>query len=66
MSDYKERLKEERGELLDKIRKLDVFLCKPAFKELSLHQQHLLEVQWHAMDTYLTCLNKRLIEIENI
>ena len=63
MSDYKERLKQERDELLDKIRKLDIFVCKPEFKDLSLHQQHLLEIQKYAMETYLVCLNRRLVEI---
>lgn len=65
MSDYKERLKQERDELLDKVRKLDVFVCKPEFKDLSLHQQHLLEIQKYAMETYLVCLNRRLGSINS-
>lgn len=60
MSDFKQRLKQEKEELQEKLHKLESFLGTEAFHKVEKIQQTLLLVQASAMETYLRCLHERL------
>lgn len=54
--DWFDRCDKERTELLDKIAKLGEFLETDAFKKLDQLDRDDLEMQYHAMNIYLTAL----------
>ena len=60
-----DRLKEEKRELNDRLFNLSVFISSERFNNISKQQKSLLTIQLASMQTYLTCLNERLIQIEN-
>ena len=60
MSSFRDRLENERVELVEKYNKLNEFIRTSDYNELGLRQQHLLIVQASSMATYLHCLNERL------
>ena len=57
---FKERLKKEFDDLLDKKSKLEVFINSRNINNIPQIQKSLLIVQLDAMTTYATCLNERL------
>lgn len=63
MSDFKDRLKTEIEELSEKIGKLDSFINGENFKKVDDIQKPLLIIQSSAMQTYLTCLETRYINL---
>lgn len=61
MDTAKERAIKEYNELESKAHSLNNFiLFSENYKKLSSETQELLELQYHAMKIYLTCLTKRL------
>ena len=60
METFKDRLYEERIELLSKINKLESFIHSEAFDKIEEVQQALLNIQLTAMKTYSNCLFERL------
>ena len=60
MTDFKERLQEEKAQLEERLNKLDTFLQSEKVKEIDDVQKALLQVQATAMNTYLQCLLERL------
>lgn len=60
MSDFKERLKIEREELVDKHVKLCEFLASNACDNLSLGNRKLLSMQVHIMSDYIDVLDVRI------
>lgn len=58
--DWFDRYDKERTELLDKIAKLGEFLETDAFKKLDQLDRDDLEMQYHAMNIYLTALEHRM------
>ena len=60
MSDFMERLIEEKNQLDEKIAKLDVFTKSDAFNGIDNVQRGLLRVQLNAMRTYSQVLDERL------
>lgn len=58
---FHERLVKEKNELEDRHQKLVSFISTDAFRALDMHQKGLLQIQASAMETYLKCLNMRLI-----
>lgn len=63
MSDFKDRLVEEQGQLASKIEKLGNFLYSDKIKEVTDVQSVLLKIQVEAMITYNECL---VLRIENL
>lgn len=66
MSDFKERLKQEKAELDEKATKLSGFKSSDAFNGIAHIQRTLLNVQLKAMNTYSECLNERLLWLEQM
>ncbi len=60
MSDFKERLEEERLKLTEKTEKLEEFLQSDNSNEIDQIQLALLGIQLPSMKTYLRCLDERL------
>ena len=60
MSDYFDRLIDERNELEKKLDKLDDFLVSKESYNVEPEQLALLKVQATAMNTYLQCLVQRI------
>ena len=60
MSDWKERLLQERKELDDKLVKFRYFLKTDEFMELEYKDKVLLRKQNHAMTEYLDILVQRI------
>ena len=58
----KERVREEREALTDRIKKLDAFIQSDAFDSLSLRTQALLHTQYSTMMSYASVL---LLRLEN-
>lgn len=61
MSDFKERVKQEKEKLDEKAAKLRAFKKSDAFNGINAVQRTLLNVQLQAMNTYSECLNERLL-----
>lgn len=61
MSDFLQRLVDERQQLQEKFDKLKTFIdLNDVFNSLNQEQQSLLKIQASAMFTYLCCLNERI------
>lgn len=60
MSDFKQRLNDEKEQLKQRLDKLDDFLVSEKVKEIDDVQKALLQVQATAMNTYLQCLKERI------
>lgn len=60
MSDFKERLIDERERLVDKHVKLCEFLATEAGDNLSLGNRKLLSMQVHVMSDYIDILDVRI------
>ena len=60
MEEFEVRLIKEKEDLEQKIVKLGAFLDSDKFNEIELVQQSLLNIQFLAMTTYLTCLQERI------
>lgn len=58
-----EKVREESFELSEKLDKLETFINSDEFKNIEEIQKALLTVQFSAMQTYLTCLITRWINI---
>ena len=63
METFKERLFKEREDLQVKFEKLQSFIHGEKFLDVPEIQRTLLLVQVRAMETYLVCLNQRLINL---
>ena len=63
MSDFKTRLEAERVELQEKLQKLNEFLETEKCEGIDPDQKTLLIIQSKAMDTYLQCLEARLVRL---
>lgn len=63
MSDFKTRLQAEQSELQEKLEKLYSFIATENFEKIEDVQQALLKTQSQAMETYLTCLDQRLVRL---
>ena len=59
MSTFKERLYDEKVQLVEKIDKLELFLQGKQSNEIDQIQLALLGIQLLAMKTYLRCLDER-------
>lgn len=60
MEEFEVRLIKEKEDLEQKIVKLGNFIGSEKFDEIELVQQSLLNIQFLAMTTYLTCLQERI------
>lgn len=60
MSDFIQRLYEEKKQLEEKVVKLTAFLSSENFQKVEINQRLLLKSQLHAMNSYLEILNHRL------
>lgn len=60
MTTAKERVKLERKELKERLRKLKTFVLSEQFSKLSHVQQMLLMSQIDIMTSYVNCLSRRL------
>lgn len=65
MSDFKERLYDERAELVKKIEKLESFLQSDKSNEIDQIQLALLGIQLPAMEIYKRCLDERFGRLED-
>lgn len=57
------KLNKENFELLSKIRNLENFIFSEEWKELSVSQKCLLDIQLQSMRTYKECLSARISDI---
>lgn len=64
MSNFLERLKEEKSQLDERVMKLQMYLDEQKHKELAVEMQILLSVQCKAMKVYQEILEARLFLIE--
>ena len=62
-TDVKNRVIEERDQLLEKLDKLDSFIESDKFQEIDDVQRALLQVQATSMNCYLQCLNERITRL---
>ena len=60
MNDYFTRLVEENEQLMDRYRKLKLFIDSEVFRTLDYDEQALMRMQLNAMDIYGYVLAKRL------
>jgi len=60
MNDYLVRLVEENEQLMEKYRKLKLFIDGELFRTLDYNEQALMRMQLNAMDIYGYVLAKRL------
>ena len=60
MDDYQERVKQERIELNEKLKKLFVFILSDDFMFLDEKEQELLNTQFVNMVSYSTILRQRI------
>lgn len=58
--ELRERLKEELDDLAEKRNRLDAFMSKNVFAELSYEEQYAMQRQREGMTEYMAALNKRL------
>ena len=63
MSDFKERLTDEKAELSDKLEKLRAFIASENFTKIDPVQMTLLNIQVKAMETYSQCLLERIVRL---
>jgi len=61
MSDFIQRLVREKSELEKKRDYLETFRTSSTFNNVNPVQQSLLYIQLHAMNTYIACLQERLV-----
>lgn len=61
MSNFYDRLLEEKAQLDEKIEKLECFVNSDNFKELDETNKNLLNIQLPAMKTYSNILETRII-----
>lgn len=61
--EIKNRIIDERDQLLEKLNKLDSFIESDKFQEIDDVQRALLQVQATAMNCYLQCLNERITRL---
>lgn len=65
MSDFKDRLVIEKGQLKDKILRLTFFKKEDKeYQSLSSTQKNLIDIQLHAMLIYEKCLKGRLEDLK--
>lgn len=64
MTDFKQRLLDEKSELGEKINKLNAFISSEAFQKIDPFQMSLLHIQLQAMYTYSQCLLERIIWLD--
>ena len=64
MSNYIQRLKEEKKELSKKLESLREFIESENFTKINPVQMTLLNIQIKAMETYSQCLLERLIRLD--
>ena len=67
MSDFISRLYDEKNQLEEKVGKLKAFLYNTlptGSHDVDDYQQALLHIQYSAMETYLKCLNERIVRLE--
>ena len=58
---FKERLIDEKIQLCERMNKLSIFMLNnEEFESLTIEQQELLQLQYHAMSIYHMVLEKRL------
>ena len=60
MSDFIQRLYEEKNQLEEKVVKLTAFLSSENFQKVEINQRLLLKSQLYAMNSYLEILSHRL------
>jgi|AntAceMinimDraft_2_1070361.scaffolds.fasta_scaffold66970_1 hypothetical protein len=65
MSDFKERLYDERAELVEKTEKLEAFLQSDKSNEIDQIQLALLGIQLPIMKTYVRVLDERFGRLED-
>lgn len=63
MSDFKQRLVEEKAQLNERIEKLEAFQSSEKFNEIDPVQMTLLNCQVHAMRTYSQILLERIARL---
>jgi len=61
MTDYRDRVRKEKIELDDKLRKLNMFIKSEAFTEVSDEQKTLLHMQSNAMVHYSGVLRRCIV-----
>ena len=69
MSDFISRLYDEKNQLEERVGKLEAFLYNtlPTSSydvDVDDYQRALLHIQYSAMETYLKCLNERIVRLE--
>lgn len=63
MRNFKQRLEAEQVELQERLQKLNDFLGTEKCEGIDPDQKTLLIIQSRAMDTYLQCLEARLVRL---
>ena len=66
MSDFLNRLKEEKAQLYERKTKLESFIGSDKFIQIDDVQQTLLNIQVQAMATYSQCLLERIARLEPV
>lgn len=61
MSNFLERLIEEKNQLEDRCIKLGAFIESDRFQDIDAFHRHVLIVQHSSMKTYFLCLEQRLV-----
>ena len=64
MSDYLQRLEEEKAELSKRLEKLRAFIASENFAKIDAVQMTLLNIQVKAMETYSQCLLERIVRVD--
>lgn len=64
MSNFLDRLKEEKNELNLKMESLRSFMASDKFAEIDNVQMTLLNIQLSAMETYSQCLLERIVRLD--
>lgn len=64
LGSFIKRLQDERDDVKFKYNNLRKFLFFESLAEIDIHEQGLLQIQCSAMETYLKCLNERLVLLE--
>lgn len=65
MSDFKDRLIEEKKELSERIEKLESFIGSEKYNTIEADQMTLLNIQLPAMRTYQQILTERIVRLTN-
>ena len=66
MSNFKDRLLEEKAQLDERRAKLEAFQQSEAFKGIEPVQMTLLNIQAQAMATYSQCLTERIAWLDGV